>query len=66
MRVLLTDGQHEWPVGPREPVGQVTASAYELFRTVTGRRSAAAIRRLGWTTDPTPYLDVIAPYPLPD
>ncbi|HET6966836.1 MAG TPA: hypothetical protein VFI44_01105, partial [Ornithinibacter sp.] len=64
--IRLTDGRREWPVGPGEPVGSVTASAYELFRTITGRRSAAGIRRLDWTTDPTPYLDAIAPYPLPD
>ena len=32
---------------------------------ITGRRSATDIRRYDWTTDPTPYLTVISPYPLP-
>ena len=49
-----------------DPAGTVTARRYELFRMITGRRSAAEIRRYDWTTDPTPYLDVISPYPLPD
>lgn len=64
--IRLTDGHREWPVGRGDPVGSVTAPAYELFRTITGRRSAAGIRGLDWTTDPIPFLDVIAPYPLPD
>ena len=64
--IRLTDGQREWSVGPGDPVGSVTAPAYELFRMITGRRSADGIRRYDWTTDPSPYLDVIAPYPLPD
>ena len=33
---------------------------------ISGRRSPAQIRRYDWTVDPTPYLPVIAPYPLPD
>jgi uncharacterized protein (TIGR03083 family) len=61
----LSDGEAEWVVGNGSPVGSVTAPPYELFRTVTGRRSAAAIRALEWTTDPSPWLDVISPYPLP-
>jgi hypothetical protein len=32
---------------------------------VSGRRSARQITGLPWTGDPTPYLPVIAPYPLP-
>ena len=61
----LSDGEAEWVVGNGSPVGSVTAAPYELFRTITGRRSAAAIRALEWTTDPSPWLDVISPYPLP-
>ena len=62
----LVDGQREWPVGGgEEPGGGVTASAYELFRMITGRRSPAQIRRYAWTVDPAPYLPVLAPYPLP-
>ena len=38
------------------PAGTVTASASELFRMISGRRSAAQIGRYDWTTDATPYL----------
>ena len=39
---------------------------HELFRMISGRRSPAQIGRYDWTVDPTPYLPVISPYPLPD
>ena len=63
--IELTDGRRSWVVGEGVPVGSVTASVYELFRTITGRRSADQIIGLPWTTDPRPYLTVISPYPLP-
>ena len=63
--LLLRDGHREWPVGEGEPAGAVTAALHELFRMVSGRRSAAAIAGYGWTTDHTIFLPVIAPYPLP-
>jgi hypothetical protein len=63
--LVLTDGDREWPVGDGPPTGSVTADAYELFRMISGRRSADRIRTYGWTTDPAPYLEIVAPYPLP-
>ena len=62
----LSDGHREWPAGEGNAVGGVTASAHELFRMISGRRSPAQIGHYDWTVDPTPYLPVIAPYPLPD
>jgi uncharacterized protein (TIGR03083 family) len=63
---LVLDGGHRrWQVGAGEPAGSVRADPHELFRAISGRRSAAAILGLSWTTDPRPYLPVIAPYPLP-
>ena len=35
----------------------VEASAFELFRGLTGRRSRAQIAALEWSVDPEPYLD---------
>ena len=63
--IRLSDGHREWTVGAGEPVGCVTAPRHELFRMISGRRSSATIRQYHWTTDPEPYLTVIAPYPLP-
>jgi hypothetical protein len=61
----LSDGRRTWPVGKGDPVGSITATRHELFRMISGRRSAADIARYDWTTDPAPYLEIIAPYPLP-
>jgi uncharacterized protein (TIGR03083 family) len=63
--LVLTDGDREWPVGEGPPAGSVTADTYELFRMVSGRRTADQIRAYGWTTDPSPYLEIVSPYPLP-
>jgi uncharacterized protein (TIGR03083 family) len=64
--ITLSNGDHDWTLGREPTAGRVTAPAYELFRMITGRRSAEQIRGYEWTTDATPYLPVIAPYPLPD
>jgi hypothetical protein len=40
------------------------ADRTELFRAITGRRSAPEIRGYEWYGDPAPYLPIIAPYPL--
>ncbi|HEU5483780.1 MAG TPA: FAD-dependent monooxygenase [Microlunatus sp.] len=63
--LLFSDGRHDWPVGRGAPAGTVTAPADELFRMITGRRSWTQIQRYDWSVDPTPYLAVISPYPLP-
>ncbi|MFJ8812452.1 maleylpyruvate isomerase mycothiol-dependent enzyme family protein [Amycolatopsis thermoflava] len=59
----LTDGDEEWVLGDGEPAATLTASRAELFAVISGRRSEARIRALGW--DAEPYLPVISPYPLP-
>ena len=64
--LVLRDGAREWPVGEGEPAGAVTAEVHELFRMISGRRSAASIADYQWTTDHIAYLPVIAPYPLPN
>jgi len=47
----------------RDPVGCVTASGFDLFRALTGRRSAAQVRAFQWTTDPEPYLAYFSLWP---
>ena len=61
----LSDGNSEWVVGDGSPAASVTAPPYELFRTITGRRSESDVRALRWTSDPSPWVDLISPYPLP-
>ena len=64
--VRLTDGQHEWVAGDGEAHTSVHADRHDLFRMITGRRSAAWISSLRWDGDSSTYLEVISPYPLPD
>jgi len=59
---LRADGR-EWLLGQGEPAATVTADRYELFRTITGRRDADAVRGHGV---PDLYLSIISPYPLPE
>jgi uncharacterized protein (TIGR03083 family) len=61
----LSDGGRHWVAGDGSPAATVTAPRRELFRAISGRRSAARIRAYAWDGDPAPYLPVIAPYPLP-
>ena len=44
-----------------------TGSDFELLRALTGRRSVAQMRGLGWPTgvDPTPYLPLVSNYGVP-
>jgi hypothetical protein len=61
----LTDGVAEWVAGDGEPLASVCADRRDLFRMISGRRSADWISLQQWDGDPSMYLDVIAPYPLP-
>src|SRR5262249_47162297 len=53
---------HE-PALHSKPVGPVIADSFELFRAVSGRRSAAQIRRFDWAVDPEPYLALFELWP---
>src|SRR5947207_2561888 len=46
-----------------EPVGAVSADPFELFRAVTGRRSALQIRGFDWTIDPSGHMALFAMWP---
>ena len=52
--------ERTWIVGAEAeapaPVAAVAASQFELFRALTGRRSAAQVAAWAWTTDPEPFL----------
>lgn len=52
--------------GPRRV--RVATDTFTLYRTVTGRRSAAQVRALPWEGDPFPYLEAFvgSPIALPD
>src|SRR5437762_367197 len=60
---LLAESDEVGPAAGPEPVGEISADPFELFRAFTGRRSAAQIRRFGWTVDPEPYLALFDLWP---
>jgi hypothetical protein len=61
----LRTREREWVEGGGPPAAELTADAFELFRTLSGRRSLDQVRALAWDGDPEPYLDLLAPYPMP-
>jgi len=54
LRVKADD--RAWVVGDGEPAAELAGTPFDLFRAMTGRRSAAQIRGLRWTGDPDVFL----------
>ena len=61
----LRAGDQDWVEGTGSPAASLAADPFGLFRALSGRRSLDQVRALGWDGDPEPYLDLLAPYPLP-
>jgi hypothetical protein len=61
----LRAGERDWVEGAGPPAAVLAAAPFELFRALSGRRSAGQVRALAWDGDPEPYLDVLSPYPTP-
>ena len=55
LRVCTTTGQC-WPADAGETVATVQGEPFELFRSLSGRRSRDQLRALQWSVDPEPYL----------
>ena len=55
----------EWWLGTHDDPDAVIVDvdAYDLFRALAGRRSAAQVRAWSWSADPTPYIDAGIGYP---
>lgn len=54
---LVIDDEEARLVGEGEPVATLRAPAYDLLRTVGGRRTRDQARALDWEGDPEPVLD---------
>ena len=57
----------EWAHDDAEPVATLSAERFELLRALTGRRNAAQLRSLDWSSDPEPHLPAFTwgPFTLP-
>lgn len=65
LRVVTPEGT--FVLGEGEPTATLTASLFEVLRSMSGRRSEAQIRAMRWDGDPTPHLAKFAggPFTLP-
>lgn len=61
----VTAEGRSWVAGKEEVSGTLDADGYELLRGLSGRRTHAQVRALGWNIDPEPYLPVFSMYGLP-
>jgi len=57
MTPILSDGFADAVAAAGLPAVTVAASDLQWFRGRLGRRTAEEVRALGWSSDPTPYLD---------
>jgi uncharacterized protein (TIGR03083 family) len=63
--VRIEAGDRVWQSAEGDPAAILTASAFEMLRALSGRRSPAQIVAMKWTGDAEPYLAVVSPYGLP-
>lgn len=61
IRVEANDSGLGWDIGYGDPVIVLTASSFELFRAIGGRRTRGEMAALGWDGDPEPFLDHMTP-----
>ena len=53
---VVTDRGDDWLIAGEPPQGTVRVPRQELWRSLEGRRTRAAVRAFEWSVDPEPYL----------
>lgn len=65
--LVRVEGDRDWAIGapPADgpPPVTVDVGLYDLFRALTGRRSAAQVAGWRWSADPGPFVAAGLPYP---
>jgi uncharacterized protein (TIGR03083 family) len=64
--LIVRSGGSEWTLGKNEVVGDLEDEPFELLRSLTGRRTLDQVRKLGWNTDPEPFIGVFSMYGVPE
>ncbi len=62
---IITGGQ-TYDLGEGAPDTTLSGNAFEIFRSLCGRRTKREIAGLQWEGDPAPYLDRFSNYGYPD
>lgn len=65
VHVVATDTGQEWHLGERADL-TLRASAFELARAMTGRRSITQIRAMDWSGDPAEVAPLLSTLPVPE
>ena len=63
--VVIHDGHDTFVAGAGPTVATLTASRYELFRSLGGRRRASQIRRPDWEGNAEAIVPLVSQYPRP-
>ncbi|MGK2958254.1 MAG: maleylpyruvate isomerase family mycothiol-dependent enzyme [Acidimicrobiales bacterium] len=64
--LLVRPDGTERVLGEGDHGATVTASTFEILRSIGGRRTVAQISALGWEGDPAPYAVIFSNYEYPD
>ncbi len=64
--LLVVTEQGESVLGTGAPAVTLRISSYEFLRTVFGRRSRSQIEAAGWEGDPSPFIDRLSLFDLPE
>ena len=64
VHVMATDTGQKWHLGEGADL-TLRASAFELARAMTGRRSINQIRAMDWSDDPTEVVSLLSSLPVP-
>ena len=60
----LRSGTQEWELGEGEPGASANVEPFDLYRTLSGRRSPRQVAAWKWDGDPSPYFGLISVFPL--
>jgi uncharacterized protein (TIGR03083 family) len=58
----VDSGERSWTIGGEEPKTSVRASRFELFRSLSGRRSPDQIKEYEWSGEPDGFIEYFYPY----
>ena len=60
--LLRAQGDRDWHVGGGDAAVVVAAPAFDLLRSLAGRRTEEEVRAFAWSDDPTPYVEHWLPH----